>query len=145
MAATIIAIAEALAASLEAASFSAPYASVVVARSYSPRYTLEELSELRVTVVPPSATLSLLTRGTAAEGDFVIAVGVQRRTDGTAAAADALALLSEEIARHALALDLGDAHATAVEFAPLYDADLLDEERVFSCVMAVTFKQVIAL
>jgi hypothetical protein len=144
MAATILTIADALVTSLNGASFTSPYASLSATRSYTPRYTLEELANLKVTVVPPGMGLDLIARAEAL-GDFQIAVGVQKRTDGSRAAVDALVLLVEEIARHCLTLDLGDAHAVSVATDPLYDAGLLREERTFTGVVVVTFQRGLSL
>ena len=144
MAATILSIADALVASLNAAVFTAPYDDITATRSYAPRFTLEELASLKVTVIPPDCIIELAARSLA-EADFTIAIGVQKRTDGTQSAHDALMLLVQELALHVLDLDLGDAHAATVEFDPLYDPGLLREERTFTSVMVVTFKQGLAL
>lgn len=145
-AAIILAAADALVEALNSATFTSPYPSLGATRSYAPRYTLEELAELKVTVIPPGGRLERSSRATA-QGDWVLAVGVQKRTDGTDAEADELMLLAQEIATFLLAQDLdltaheadGTAHAVTVEFDPLYDPSLLREERTFTSVLVATF------
>lgn len=151
----VVGIADALVAAINSATFSHPYAAITAIRSYAPRYTLEELTELKVTVIPPGAQYELTSRSQA-QADFLLAIGIQQRTDGSDETTDQLILLAEEMAAFVLDLDFdleadgdgegeGVAHATAVEFEPFYDPGLLREERTFSSVLVITFTKVIDL
>ena len=144
MAAVILTIADALVTAINGHVFSAPYDTVQAQRHYATRFKLEELSELKVTVIPPARSLDLIARKLA-EGDFTLGVALTARTDGTDEDLDALVLLAQELGLFCLDADLGDAHAYQVDIDPLYDAALLREERTFSSVFLVSFKQGLAL
>ncbi|MFN9292695.1 MAG: hypothetical protein ACK6EB_31860, partial [Planctomyces sp.] len=71
----VVSTAEAVVASLNAATFSLPFTAV---RSYLPQYKLAEMQTLRVTVVPRSAVLSSADR-TRIQTDLAIDIAVQRK------------------------------------------------------------------
>lgn len=142
MPASILQIADALVTALEAASFTAPYNTIEAQRTYQPEYTLAELENLKVDVVPLSAQRELGSR-THLSRDEEIAIGIQKRTGGETAAIDALVYLTEEIADYCLTLTLASGQATCigVRIDPLFAEGNLRESRVFTSVIVCTFRR----
>lgn len=142
MAASILEVADALVSYLNAGSYTAPYATITAVRHEQPEYTLEQLSTLRVTVIPPAMAFAIVTRGQYQE-DLHIGIGVQKLTDGTQSARDALMLLVEEIAYRVLAIDddilSGAAQPVEVLVEPLYDPEILRQTGVFNSVLSLVF------
>ncbi len=90
--AVIIDIADSVVAQINGATLSQP---VVAARFYQPRFGVEEMQALHVSVVPRSITNKTLDR-THDTFDYMIDVAVQKRTDGSLGSLDALMNLVEE-------------------------------------------------
>lgn len=140
----IAALADAVAAHVNAGSYSQPVAAV---RSYQPAFTLEELAELRVSVVPRTTTITPASRGF---GTFehVIDVGVQRKlpAENEQDAIDGLLALVEEIGDRLSRTRLagfpeaawaGIAHEVG---GAVVSAESLEQHRVFTSVLSVTYR-----
>lgn len=150
MAAIIIDIADAVAATLNAATLSQAF---VAQRSYIPVHEIKDLVDLHVTVVPSEMDAALLDRQGRKLRSYMIDVGIQKVVgrgpmsnqdfnDG----ADPLMILSEEITnlfdrQHlAIAYDTINLLCTEVKNMPIYSPHHLDEQRVFTSVVRLTFK-----
>ena len=137
---TIIALADAVVASLNAGPFSLP---VTVQRGYRPAVELPDLAAVKVTVIPKSLAISAATR---ADGfyDCAIDIGVQRKVNADdGPTLDGLMHLVEEIADrlrlHRLEAFPGAAWL-AIENDPIFAPDHLEKERVFTSVVTVTYR-----
>ncbi len=139
MTATIVAIADAVTAELSAHGFSQP---LVAARHYLPTFELATMTDLHVTVVPRSISSKSLDRQRDSY-DYEIDVAVQQKVDPTLVNLDALVLLVEEIAdhfRHEPLAGLPAARCVGVQNTPVYAAEHLQELRVFTSVLTLTFR-----
>lgn len=142
MAATLIAIADAVAATLNAATFGQPLTAV---RSYQPEYGPADTGTLRVSVVPEAVDAERKTRATFEE-DHRVSVLFQHRTDMTDSELDALMELVEEVADHLKETPLtGVSGAAAVQCvavsnAPVFAQDRLAELREFCSLLVATYK-----
>ena len=117
-------------------------------RHYRPRFEIEagDLDDLRVTVVPRGITIEKATRA----GDVhevQIDVAVQKRLPPEAEAGpqaiDALMTIVQEIADHMRGRRLStfdDAAWRRIENDPIYAVDHLDELRVFTSVLTLTYR-----
>ena len=124
---------------LNAASFSQSF---TAERNYLPLYDLNELKTLRVTVVPTAATLETKSRKSA-QHDVEIDIAVQQKvTDTNNPAIDPLMALVEEIADHFRFKRLAspDAIWVKTESEPVYAQEHLDQYRVFSSLLTLTFR-----
>lgn len=134
---TIIAIADAVAAHLNAGTFSQP---ISAQRVYQPAFTLEELKDLRVSVVPRSTGITTATRDSSTF-ECAVDVGVQKKI-GEESELDGLLDLMEEVADH-LRLkrlpDAPDAAWLAIAHEPVVSAEALTEHRAFTSVLTVTY------
>jgi hypothetical protein len=145
--AIIVIIADAVTAALNGASLSQVF---TAERAYVPIHELKDLSTLRVSVVAASLEGALLDRSGRNLYSYVIDVGVQQAIGrGPMSAADInvvsdpLMLLAQEIA------DLFDgqsletyprARCVDVKNVPIYVPQHIDEMRVFTSVVSLTFR-----
>ncbi len=139
--ATIIQIADAVVAQLNAATFSQPLSA---ARDYAPSFKLPDMKSLHVTVVPRGMSSASLDRSRDAFS-YEIDVAVQMKTDSAQATLDALMSLVEEIADHFRTERLGSfpgARCVDVKNAPVFSPEHLDEFRQFTSVLTLTFRLV---
>ena len=139
MAATILAIADAVVDELNGSVFSRP---LEAERHYQPLFELAEMTTLRVSVVPRSIASRGLDRNRDSF-DYRVDVAVQQKLDPTPGNLDALVALVEEIADHFRSEPLSGypaARCTEVENAPVYAAEHLEEFRQFTSVLTLTFK-----
>jgi len=139
MSASIVAIADAVTVELSAHSFSQSF---VATRAYLPTFELASMSSLHVTVVPRSVASKSLDRQRDSY-DYEIDVAVQQKVDPTLANLDALVLLVEEIADHFRLEPLSGlpvARCVGVQNTPVYAAEHLQELRVFTSVLTLTFR-----
>lgn len=135
---TVLAIADAVAASLNAGSFDPPLAAV---RRYLPTFELADLAELKVSVVPRSLAIANATRATG-YFDCAIDIGVQKKLDDDAEI-DALVDLVERIADHLRQKRLAAAPEAAfmsITNEPVVAAEHLDTQRVFTSILTVTYR-----
>lgn len=136
----ITSIADAVVASINAASLSQP---VNAERHYQPIFELSELKTLKVSVVPRG--LALASAGRALEmSEHLIDVGVQQKLEAVDAAhIDPLIDLVDEIAElfRGKRLDgYPEAMWTKSTIDPLYAPEHLEQYRQFTSVLTLTFK-----
>ena len=137
---TIVAIASAVAESLNGTNFTMPF---TAARLYRPMFTLAELAGLQVTVVPRANDETAADRARS-QNDYQIDVAVQKKlvmadTDEL----DPLMALVEEIQTHfrrsRLAAYPGAAWTKAVN-EPAYVPEHIDQHKVFTSVVTLTYR-----
>ena len=138
---TIAAISDAVAAHVNAGTFSQPVNAV---RTYQPAFTLEDLADLRVSVVPRTVGIAAASRDSSMF-DCVVDVGIQKKLPAEAAEAeiDALLDLAEEIADHLRLKRLPDAPEAAwagISHEPVVSSESLEQHRVFTSVLSVTYR-----
>ena len=131
-------IADAVVAALNGQTFSQP---VTAERAYRAAFDLQEMKDLRVTVVPKGLELTTAGRGVA-QSDVQIDIGVQRKL-ATAADAeiDELMALVEEIAEFVRTTrQFGYATWVKTENTPIYSQEHLGELRQFTSVLTLTLR-----
>lgn len=144
-------LADAVVETLNDATFSQPFEAV---RTYLPISTQQDLQTLRVTVVPLGPTVEGESRSSASI-DLPVQIGVQKKLDSDSNDdIDPLVSLAEEIAdfwlpasgdRPMLAFGDGDANAAyciSLSHEFVAAVEHLDNMRVLTCVMTVTFRKV---
>jgi hypothetical protein len=139
MPAAIVAIASAIVADLNAHAFSQAF---VAQRSYLPRYRLEELQDIRVTVVPKDDVGQRASRSQWQQ-DYKVDVALQQRLGADELAQmDSLILLAQELSDYFKARNpAGDMVTLAeVTFAPLFDPDHLEKHKTLTTVINLTFR-----
>ncbi len=139
---TISAIADAVAAHINAGTFSQPLTAV---RMFQPAFTLEDLKDLRVSVVPRTVQMSPVTRDSLAV-EYVVDVGVQKKlpAEGVDAAIDELLAIVEAIADHLRFQRLEgfpDAAWVGINNEPVVSSEALEQHRVFTSVLSVTYRE----
>ncbi|MEO1535558.1 MAG: hypothetical protein AAFS11_08365, partial [Planctomycetota bacterium] len=116
---------------------------VEAVRAYRPSYDLEQLGELRVSVVPRSVTTANLARQQS-QVDCTVDVGLQQRVDaGDDARLDALLDLAEQIGdhlRHKRLPGYPQAAWLSIEHEPVVAAEHLDERSSLTTVLSVTYR-----
>lgn len=137
---TILDIADALVASLNAATFSQAFEAE---RKYQPVFELPDMQTLHVSVVPRSVAITTATRDSS-YFDCAVDVGVQKKVNPDEPdQLDELMKLVEEIADH-LRLkrldELPEAAWVAIENEPAFASEHLDQQRVFTSVLTVTYR-----
>lgn len=135
---TIIAIADAVVAHLNAGTFSQP---VSAQRVYQPAFTLEELKDLRVSVVPRSTGITTASRDSSTF-ECSVDVGIQKKI-GEESEIDGLLDLVEELAEHLRLKRLPGAPEAAwvgIAHEPVVSTEALNEHRAFTSVLAVTYR-----
>lgn len=139
MPAAIVQLADAVVADLNAATFSQSF---TAQRSFLPRWKLEELATIRVTVVPKDDVGERASRAQWQE-DYQLDVAIQQRLGANETAQmDALVLLGQELADYFKSRNpAGDlATLVAVAFAPLFDPDHLEKHKTLTTVLNLTFR-----
>lgn len=131
-------VADAIVTELNATSFSQPF---TAARGYLPTFDLQEMNELKITVVPKEDDGKLDTRSQSTH-DYAIDIGIQKKPPAIENAdLDPLMLLTQEIADHFL---FGKQAAGATLIAPtvriLYLQEHLQKLRQFTSVVTLTFR-----
>ncbi len=131
-------IADAVAASLNAATFSEEF---TAERLHQPSFDLPELQTLRVSVVPKSVEIRNGTRQHSFF-DCAVDVGIQQKVDNDARV-DALLVLAEEIIDHLRLKRLTDypqAAWMAIGHDPVVSSEHLDQHRQLTSVLTVTYR-----
>lgn len=139
---SIVAIADAVAAHVSAGSYGQPVAAV---RVHQPAYTLEELKDLRVSVVPRTVQTTAATRQSLAI-EYAVDVGVQKKlpAEGVEAAIDELLALVDAIAERLRFARLPGFPAAAwagFRHEPVVSSEALEQHRVFTSVLSVTYRE----
>ncbi|MBX3404503.1 MAG: hypothetical protein KF699_13920 [Phycisphaeraceae bacterium] len=138
---TIAAIADAVAAHINAGTFSQPVSAV---RMYQPAFTLEDLADLRVSVVPRTTAITAASRDSSVF-ECVVDVGVQKKlpAEDAQGVIDGLLDLVEEIADHLRLKRLPDAPEAAwagIAHEPVVSSESLEQHRVFTSVLSITYR-----
>ncbi len=138
---TIAAVADAVAAHINAGTYSRP---VSAERMYQPAFTLEDLKDLRVSVVPRTVGISAASRDSSIV-ECVIDVGVQQKLPpaNEQAEIDALLELVERIADRLRLTRLPGAPEAAwagLTHEPVVSSESLEQHRVFTSVLSVTYR-----
>jgi len=138
---TISTIADAVASHINAGAFSQPLSAV---RMYQPAFTLAELADLRVSVVPRTVGIAAASRDSSTF-ECVVDVGVQKKlpAENEQAAIDGLLDLVEEIADHLRLKRLPGAPEAAwagIAHEPVVSSESLEQQRVFTSVLSVTYR-----
>ena len=141
-------IADAVAAEINAApgspaTFNQTFTAV---RKVVPAYELEELAELKVTVVPKAVEISGSTRS-ASQYDITVDIGIQKKLPPGSEASDeqveALGTLVDQIAEYLRRRPLSAAPFAAwvsITNDPVYAPEHLLEKRVFTSVLTLTYR-----
>lgn len=135
---TIIAIADAVVAHLNAGTFGQ---SISAQRVYQPAFTLEELKDLRVSVVPRSTAITTASRDSSTF-ECAVDVGIQKKI-GEEGEIDGLLDLVEELADHLRLTRLAggpEAAWVGISHDPVVSSDALNEHRAFTSVLTVTYR-----
>ena len=138
---TISTLADAVAAHINTGTYSRP---VSAERVYQPVFTLEDLKDLRVSVVPRTVGISAASRDSSIF-ECVIDVGLQQKlpAENEQAEIDALLDLVEEIADHLRLTRLPEAPDAAwagIAHEPVVSSESLEQHRVFTSVLSVTYR-----
>lgn len=137
---TVIDIADAVVGAIQAGSYGEP---VAVERKYRPTFELTDLTQVQITVVPRAVSITTATRDSS-YFDCAIDVGVQKKVNADSADdIDALMTLVEQIADQLRLKRLDDAPEAAwvsIENEPAFASEHLDQQRVFTSVLTVTYR-----
>ena len=139
MSAVVVEIAESVTAVLNAATLSQAF---TAERAYVPVHELPDLVDLAVTVVPTSIGVTPLTRHSD-DHEYTVDIGVQKRCTPDPTEADPFMLLVEEIVdlfRGKALTDYTAAKCVRVANDPIYVPAHMDDERVFTSVVTLTFR-----
>ena len=117
---------------------------VSAVRTYQPAFTLEELGELRVSVVPRTTTVTAASRESSTF-EHVLDVGVQKKlpAEDDQAAIDELLELTEAIGdrlRHTRLAGFPEAAWAGLAHEPVVSSESLEQHRVFTSVLSVTYR-----
>lgn len=138
---TITTLADAVAEHINAGTYAQPLSAV---RTYQPAFTLEELGELRVSVVPRTTTVSAASRESSTY-EHVFDVGVQKKlpAEDDQVAIDELLELTEAIGdrlRHTRLASFPEAAWAGLAHEPVVYSESLEQHRVFTSVLSVTYR-----
>jgi len=135
---TLVAIADAVTASLNAGSFGTPF---TAERLYQPAFELADLADLKVSVVPKGVTIATASRD-GSYFDCAVDVGIQKKVADDAEI-DGLVDLAEEIADHLRMKRLDgfpEAMWLSVEHEPVVAAEHLEQQRALTSILTVTYR-----
>ena len=138
---TISTLADAVAEHINAGTYAQPVSAV---RTYQPAFTLEELGELRVSVVPRTTTVTAASRESSTF-EHVLDVGVQKKlpAEDDQAAIDELLELTEAIGdrlRHTRLAGFPEAAWAGLAHEPVVSSESLEQHRVFTSVLSATYR-----
>lgn len=138
---TISTLADAVAEHINAGTYAQPVSAV---RTYQPAFTLEELGELRVSVVPRTTTVSAASRESSTY-EHVLDVGVQKKlpAEDEQFSIDELLELTEAIGdrlRHTRLAGFPEAAWAGLAHEPVVSSESLEQHRVFTSVLSVTYR-----
>jgi hypothetical protein len=138
---TISTLADAVAEHINAGTYAQPVSAV---RTYQPAFTLEELGELRVSVVPKTTTVLAASRESSTY-EHVLDVGVQKKlpAEDEQAVIDELLELTEAIGdrlRHTRLAGFPEAAWAGLAHEPVVSSESLEQHRVFTSVLSVTYR-----
>lgn len=143
---------ESLAARLSAATYTAAYPSLVAQKAYLPYYDNDQMTALRVSVLPREVEVSLKNRG-AEQHVYTLSVVIAKRTDGSVEQVDALLGLVEKVCDliRSDAMPQVAAHPWptgagwwSISLDPVWSQEHLEERRIFFTAINVQYMAVIA-
>lgn len=135
---TAITIADAVVAAINAGTYTQPVQAV---RLHQPSFTLDELKDLHVSVVPRSVQVSAASRDTSMY-DVAVDVGVQKKVASDQEIDDLLGLV-EQIGDHLRLKRLPSAPEAAwvsLAHEPIVAAEHLDQHRQFTSIITVIYR-----
>ncbi len=140
----LVQIADAVAASINAAAADGVFPEPLEAvRAHRPSFDLEELGELRVSVVPRSTVITALAR-LQSQYECTVDVGIQQRVPaGDDARVDALLELAEAVGdhlRHKRLPEFPEAAWSSIAHDPVLAPEHLDERSTLTTVLSVTYR-----
>ena len=136
---TAVEVAQAVTDALNAHEFSVPFTAERVAL---PAFTLEEMKDLHVTVVPREIASNILDRARD-EDEVKVDVAVQKKVASAAVEeVDPLLALVQEISDFLNRAAMGDATWKKTENKPVYAPEHLREKQQFTSVLTVTYRMV---
>jgi len=136
---TTVQVAQAVTDALNANEFTVTF---TAQRAALPAFTLEEMKDLHVTVVPREVASSVLDR-TRDEQEVKVDVAVQKKVaSADVAEVDALLALVQEISDFLNRKAMGDAAWKKTENKPVYAPEHLREKQQFTSVLTVTYRLV---
>lgn len=140
MAARIISIADDVVTVINGGTFTVPD-TVTAVRSFIPEFKLTDIKTLKVSVLPASQPEVIYARRQTMR-DFIINIGVQKKTGNLTTDFDDLVELVEEINElfRFTKLPITEANWVASETDPIYDHDYGSEMNVFTSVLSLTFR-----
>jgi len=139
MPAVIVEIADNVVTDLNGHTFSRPFTAV---RTYLPRYKLEDLTSVQVSVVPKDDVGQRASRSQWQQ-DYKLDLAVQQKLgNDEQAQMDQLLLLGQELADYFKEHNLTGTQAVLLEcgFAPLFDPEHLENHRTLTTVLNLTFR-----
>lgn len=139
----VIQIADAVVAELNAAELHASDPGVAAARHYRPQFELAELKSVRVTVVPKAIEVAALSRSQN-QHDVAIDIAIQKKLQTADLAEldplmDLVQALGDLLRLKRLAA-FPSATWLKTENAPIYSPEHIDQHRVFTSVLTVTYR-----
>lgn len=143
---------ESLAARLSAAEYTTAYPSIVAQKAYLPYYDGDQMTALRVSVLPREVEVTLKNRG-AEQHVYTLSVVIAKRTDGSTGQVDALLSLVERVcdlirsdAMPQVAAHPWPAGAQwwSLSLDPVWSQEHLEERRIFFTAINVQYMAVIA-
>ncbi len=111
-------------------------------RLFQPAFTLEELKDLKVSVVPRTIGITAASRDSS-NFDCVIDVGVQQKLTDESEIDDLLDLVEEIADRLRLRRlpEAPDAAWVGIAHEPVVSSESLEQHRVFTSVLSVTYRR----
>ena len=140
----LVQIADAVAASINAAAAGGVFPEPLEAvRAHRPSFDLEELGELRVSVVPRSTVITALAR-LQSQYECTVDVGIQQRVPaGDDGRVDGLLELAESVGdhlRHKRLPEFPEAAWSSIAHDPVLAPEHLDERSTLTTVVSVTYR-----
>ena len=140
----LVQIADAVAASINAAAADGVFPEPLEAvRAHRPSFDLEELGELRVSVVPRSTVITALAR-LQSQYECTVDVGIQQRVPaGDDGRVDGLLELAESVGdhlRHKRLPEFPEAAWSSIAHDPVLAPEHLDERSTLTTVVSVTYR-----
>ncbi len=144
MAAALVEIADAVVAALGAGSFSQP---ITATRKYLANYEIKDLESAVVVTVIPRNSASTPASRTTCQYDHTLDLAVQKKVSGSDEDLDALVGLVDEIEKSLRLQTLVTTGGRQAKWSgttseAAYDLKHLEEKRVFTAVMSLTYRTV---
>lgn len=139
-------IADAVAAEINAAASGTFGQTFTAVRKVVPAYELDELTDLKVTVVPKAVEITRATRSDS-QYEITVDIGIQKKLPSGSESSDeqveTLGTLVDQIAEYLCRRPLAEApFASWVNISndPIYAPEHLTDQRVFTSVLTVTYR-----